>query len=100
MKDTTVINKIDKWSNYLNIDTPKVKIYETGLIKGGKNIRGRYKKGTIEIYDKDREVIKHEFLHYLHDLLDKQSEESVRKKVAMSWKNIKKWFKNNHRSQL
>ncbi len=91
VKDETIIRKIIKWSDYLNIEPPRVEIFDYGLLKDGTYIKGRYKNKVIQIYKKDREVVKHEFLHYLHDLLDCQCEDSVRKKVAMSWKNIKRW---------
>lgn len=88
----TIRKKIAKWSAYLGVECPKVRIYANPYI-----IRGEYHDGLIQIYSNgmDRETIKHEFLHHLLYLKHSQctdQENLVRKLVARSWKNIKQEY--------
>lgn len=114
MKAETIVNQVNRWSDFIGVTPPQVRIVDAI----NPRMLGSYRKGVITIFvdGMNRGTAKHEFLHYLHDLKGYQSydvahfwkatlklsdlypdhklnqEHAVRKMTARSWINIKKWF--------
>lgn len=107
MKQSTVHRQIEKWVAYFGVPKPRLNFMEYGYIDQGKmKILGTYQDGEIKLYEfgMTREVVKHEFIHYLRHRFgffdipayfaspaSRDAEELLtRKWTCRSWKNIKK----------
>lgn len=112
MKIDTIHKHISKWSDFIGVKRPRLEFENVFRASG---LKGRYdpRTKTIYIYGYNRSTIKHEFIHYLQDVIGREMNNNLfegyetyinshieieaRKKVCMSWKNIKKWFYHDYK---